>query len=158
MYLNVNMEGRMVNDPEFKSGKNGREFVTFRMVVNQYAGGEENATFISCTGGEDIASRMKKVTLKKGRLLHLSGELAEHHYTNRDGIDRTSLDLSINDGQPNDDGYSGSAAEADLRGIKMEFSRKGVDIFAAAIGDDKEKIERIYGSGFHSKNLGNKEE
>ena len=95
MYLNVNMEGRMVNDPEFKSGKNGREFVTFRMVVNQYAGGEENATFISCTGGEDIASRMKKVTLKKGRLLHLSGELAEHHYTNRDGIDRTSLDLSI---------------------------------------------------------------
>jgi len=54
----------------------------------------------------------------------------------------------INDGQPNDDGYSGSAAEADLRGIKVEFSRKGVDIFAAAIGDDKENIERIYGSGF----------
>lgn len=54
----------------------------------------------------------------------------------------------INDGQPNDDGYSGSAAEADLRGIKTEFSRKGVDIFAAAIGEDKENIERIYGSGF----------
>jgi len=95
MYLNVNMEGRMVNDPEFKTGKNGREFVTFRMVVNQYYGGEENATFISCTGDEDIAARMKKVTLKKGRLLHLSGELAEHHYTNREGQDRTSLDLSI---------------------------------------------------------------
>ena len=37
----------------------------------------------------------------------------------------------ICDGQPNDDGYTGTAAEADLRGIKLEYSRKGVQIFAA---------------------------
>jgi len=56
--------------------------------------------------------------------------------------------IIICDGQPNDDGYSGSAAEADLRGIKIEYTRKGVNIFAAAIGDDRDKIERIYGTGF----------
>ncbi len=56
--------------------------------------------------------------------------------------------IIICDGQPNDSGYSGTAAEADLRGIKQEFSRRGVQIFAAAIGDDRDKIERIYGSGF----------
>lgn len=56
--------------------------------------------------------------------------------------------IIICDGQPNDSGYSGTAAEADLRGIKLEYSRKGVQIFAAAIGDDRENIERIYGSGF----------
>lgn len=56
--------------------------------------------------------------------------------------------IIICDGQPNDDGYSGTAAEADLRGIKLEYSRKGVQIFAAAIGDDRDKIERIYGTGF----------
>lgn len=49
----------------------------------------------------------------------------------------------ICDGQPNDDGYTGTAAEADLRGIKLEYSRKGVQIFAAAIGDDRANIERI---------------
>lgn len=54
----------------------------------------------------------------------------------------------ISDGQPNDDGYGGSAAEADLRGIKLEYSRRGVQIFAAAIGSDREQIERIYGSGY----------
>lgn len=54
----------------------------------------------------------------------------------------------ICDGQPNDDGYSGTAAEADLRGIKQEYGRKGVQVFAAAIGDDRDKIERIYGEGF----------
>lgn len=56
--------------------------------------------------------------------------------------------IIICDGQPNDDGYSGSAAEADLRGIKMEYARKGIQIYAAAIGDDREKIERIYGNGY----------
>jgi nitric oxide reductase activation protein len=55
--------------------------------------------------------------------------------------------IIICDGQPNDSGYSGSEAEADLRGIKLEYSRKGVQIFAAAIGDDRDRIERIYGSG-----------
>ena len=56
--------------------------------------------------------------------------------------------IIICDGQPNDDGYSGTAAEADLRGIKLEYARKGVRIHAAAIGDDRENIERIYGNGF----------
>lgn len=54
----------------------------------------------------------------------------------------------ICDGQPNDDGYTGTAAEADLRGIKLEYSRKGVQIFAAAIGDDRANIEHIYGAGY----------
>lgn len=56
--------------------------------------------------------------------------------------------MIICDGQPNDDGYSGSAAEADLRGIKLEYARKGVKIYAAAIGEDRPRIERIYGDGY----------
>ena len=35
-----------------------------------------------------------------------------------------------------------------LRGIRLEDRRKGVKSFAAAIGDDRDRIERIYGSGF----------
>lgn len=52
------------------------------------------------------------------------------------------------DGQPADAGYSGTEAEADLRAIKQEYARKGITIFAAAIGDDKENIKRIYGDHF----------
>ncbi len=82
-------------------------------------------------------------------------------YCNRDGAalrfvaeklsrhpSEMKLLIIICDGQPNDTGYSGAAAEADLRGIKLEYSRKGVQIFAAAIGDDRDRIERIYGAGF----------
>ena len=56
--------------------------------------------------------------------------------------------ILVSDGQPADSGYSGTAAEEDLRGIKQEYQRKGILFVAAAIGDDKQNIERIYGDSF----------
>lgn len=56
--------------------------------------------------------------------------------------------ILISDGQPADTGYYGSAAEEDLRGIKQEYQRKGILFVAAAIGNDKQNIERIYGDSF----------
>lgn len=56
--------------------------------------------------------------------------------------------IVISDGQPAGEGYGGTAAEADLRGIKREYKNKGITMFAAAIGDDKPNIERIYKEGF----------
>ena len=44
--------------------------------------------------------------------------------------------------------HGGTAAEEDLRGIKAEYDKKGVKLIAAAIGEDKENIERIYGESF----------
>jgi len=62
--------------------------------------------------------------------------------------EESKLLILISDGQPADMGYSGSAAEEDLRGIKQEYTRKGITFVAAAIGDDKPSIERIYGDSF----------
>ncbi len=56
--------------------------------------------------------------------------------------------IIISDGQPADYGYYGTEAEADLRRIKKEYSKKGIILFAAAIGSDKENIKRIYQDGF----------
>jgi len=56
--------------------------------------------------------------------------------------------ILVSDGQPADGGYYGTAAEEDLRGIKAEYERKGVHFIAAAIGTDKENIERIYANSF----------
>lgn len=56
--------------------------------------------------------------------------------------------ILVSDGQPSDIGYDGTAAEEDLRGIQQEYRRKGILFVAAAIGDDKENIERIYGESF----------
>ena len=56
--------------------------------------------------------------------------------------------ILVSDGQPADTGYYGTAAEEDLRGIHQEYRRKGIHLVAAAIGEDKEAIERIYGDAF----------
>ncbi len=56
--------------------------------------------------------------------------------------------MIVSDGQPADTGYGGTAAEEDLRGIRQEYQRKNVIFVAAAIGDDKQNIERIYGDSF----------
>lgn len=56
--------------------------------------------------------------------------------------------ILVSDGQPADTGYYGTAAEEDLRGIQQEYKRKGILFVAAAIGDDKQNIERIYGDAF----------
>jgi nitric oxide reductase activation protein len=60
----------------------------------------------------------------------------------------TKILILVSDGQPSDSGYYGTAAEEDLRGIKQEYTRKGITFVAAAIGTDKESIERIYGDSF----------
>lgn len=62
--------------------------------------------------------------------------------------EKQKLLIIISDGQPADYGYYGTEAEADLRGIKKEYSKKGIILFAAAIGSDKENIKRIYQDGF----------
>ena len=102
-YANVNLEGRLVNDPEIKVGKNDRKFVTFRLAVNQQFGEQENASFYNCTGSEAMASRMEKAGLCKGKLIHLCGNLTIREYTDRENNQRTSVDVGILDWQ-----YAGS--------------------------------------------------
>jgi cobalamin biosynthesis protein CobT len=82
-------------------------------------------------------------------------------YNNRDGAalafvmhrlqkrsERTKIIFMVCDGQPADNNYYGSEAENDLRGIKNQIRRQGMSLVVAAIGDDKDAIERIYDDSF----------
>ena len=40
--------------------------------------------------------------------------------------------IVISDGQPAADNYYGTEAEADLRGIKKEYTARGIEMFAAS--------------------------
>lgn len=54
----------------------------------------------------------------------------------------------ISDGQPNHTGYRGSKAREDISGIVKKYRRKGIEVIATAIGDDKTVIREIYGNSF----------
>ena len=56
--------------------------------------------------------------------------------------------MIISDGAPCAHGYSGVAAENDMSAIVADLQRKGVVIFALAIGADKPQTHRIYGDRF----------
>lgn len=123
-YANINLEGRLVTDPEIKVGNNEREFCTFRVAVNQQFGPQENASFYNCTGNELIASRIKKAGLVKGRMIHVSGNLTLRDYKTRDGETRTSADVGILDwhfvgAKPKEDGQKTDAAPVKQSGGKM---------------------------------------
>lgn len=46
----------------------------------------------------------------------------------------------ISDGQPNANCYGGADAKKDIQEIIAKARTKGVQVFAAAIGSDKEKL------------------
>ena len=87
----------------------------------------------------DISARGSN---RDGAALRFVAERLSHR------TEELKLLILVSDGQPADTGYYGTAAEEDLRGIQQEYRRKGILFIAAAIGDDKEDIERIYGDSF----------
>lgn len=56
--------------------------------------------------------------------------------------------IVVSDGQPAADGYYGATADEDVYQVKKSLQRKGIVVFSAAIGSDKENIKRIYKDGF----------
>jgi len=59
---------------------------------------------------------------------------------------QTKLFISISDGQPKAiPDYTGDLAAADMQKTLQEYRRKGIFFLAAAIGQDKEVIAKIYG-------------
>jgi nitric oxide reductase activation protein len=60
---------------------------------------------------------------------------------------QTKLLISISDGQPKAmDDYTGNYAVEDMQKTILEYERKGITFLAAAIGQDKDVIGRIYGN------------
>lgn len=133
-FANLNLEGRIVNEPEFKTGKNNNEFCTFRVAVNQQFGAQEVASFINCTGGEAMAQRIRKAGLGKGRMIHINGNLTLREYKNRDGITCMSADVGILDWH-----FVGSKPKSEEAPPASQSTNKpGVVHDEEYIGDDDE--------------------
>jgi single-stranded DNA-binding protein len=69
MYLRIDLIGNLVADAEVRTGKDGKEFISFRVAVNEYHGEEKRATYY------DVSCRMTEATknLKCGNLVFASG-------------------------------------------------------------------------------------
>ncbi len=89
-----------------------------------------------------IASMTVKGCNRDGAALCFIGQKLEKR------PEKIKLLFSISDGCPNATQYSGQKAEEDLLHIKESLERKRITVLTAAIGSDKEVIQRIYKEGF----------
>ena len=62
--------------------------------------------------------------------------------------EKIKLLFSISDGFPNATCYHGVRAEEDLMHLKDSLGKRRITMLTAAIGEDKEAIQRIYKEGF----------
>lgn len=89
--INATIVGRLSADPELKQTPGGKMVATFS-VASQNRGKDRGATFINCVAwggnGENIARYFTK-----GQWIELSGIIEGRQYQDRQGNNRTILEL-----------------------------------------------------------------
>jgi single-strand DNA-binding protein len=94
--------GNVGRDPELKMTPNGHAVCAFSVAVNRVSGrGEERVEQtdwyrVSCWSA--LAERAQQM-ITKGRLVLVDGRFTPRTYTDREGKERYSLDISANDFQ-----------------------------------------------------------
>ncbi len=106
--------GNVGRDPELKMTPNGRPVCEFSVAVNRVTGrGDERQEQtdwyrVSCWSA--LAERAQQM-ITKGRLVLVEGRFTPRSYTDREGKERYSLDISANDFQMLDPRREGGMGE-----------------------------------------------
>jgi single-strand DNA-binding protein len=124
--------GNVGRDPELRMTPNGRPVCEFSVAVNRVTGKaearEEQTDWYRVSCWSTLAERAQQM-ITKGRLVYVEGRFTPRTYTDREGKERLSLDISASDFQMLDprrdrEGGMGDAAgsAAPARGPDSEKS------------------------------------
>lgn len=72
MLQRIEIIGNLVQDAEVKAGKDGKEFVTFRVAVSEGSGDDRKVTYYDTT----YVKNGLLTYLKKGQSIYVSGRLS----------------------------------------------------------------------------------
>jgi single-strand DNA-binding protein len=96
--------GNVGRDPELRMTPNGRPVCEFSVAVNRVTGRsdggdrQEQTDWYRVSCWSQLAERAQQF-ITKGRLVYVEGRFTPRSYTDREGKDRMSLDISANDFQ-----------------------------------------------------------
>jgi single-strand DNA-binding protein len=93
--------GHLGRDPELQVTQDGTPVTKFSLAVNRYTRtgtGErkEETDWFNVTAWRSLAELCEKY-LHKGSKVYIEGRLSQRKYVDRDGIQRTSIDVSMTD-------------------------------------------------------------
>ncbi len=93
--------GRLGKDPELQVTPDGTPVTKFTLAVNRYSktsSGErkEETDWFNVSAWRQLAETCEKY-LHKGSKVYVEGRLSQRKYTDREGMQRTSIDVTITD-------------------------------------------------------------
>lgn len=95
MLNKVILMGRLTADPELKHTQSGTAVASFTVAVERNvknADGSRSTDFIRCVAWQQRAEFVKKY-FAKGRMICVVGSLQTRSYTDRDGNNRTAVEV-----------------------------------------------------------------
>ena len=96
-YAVINLAGHVVADLAAKQGKDGKEFATFSIAVNQRYGGQDLASYYDCVVPGFMFQTMQKAGVGKGSALSITGKQTIRTYKTREGHNGTSVNVNVLD-------------------------------------------------------------
>lgn len=133
MFNKVVLIGRLTRDPELRFTPNGKAVASFSLAVDRSfkREGQPEADFFRISVWGKQAENCANY-LSKGSLTAVDGRIEINKYTDKDGQERTSVDVTANDvrflsspgGKKN--GQEKSSATEDKKGDMSDFSDDGL--------------------------------
>ena len=121
------LQGRLVADPELRQTTSGTHVCNFRVAWSEKYKETETKLFLSCTAWRGTGEMIAK-NFSKGKEIILEGKLSTRSYTDKNGQDRQTTELTVERAH-----FSGS--KADGGGASNQPNVSAAD-FTEMDGDD----------------------
>ena len=95
MPAKVNILGRLTRDPETRETSKGT-VTSFSLASNSGWGDNKTTTYFDCACFGKRGENLQKHA-GKGKQLWISGDLSTRSYQSRDGVDKMSLNVKVDD-------------------------------------------------------------
>lgn len=93
-YAVIKLSGHVVAD---LAAKQGKEFSTFSIVVNQHYSGQDLTSYYDCVVPGFMFQTMQKANAGRGSALSLTGKQTIRTYQTREGHTGTSVNINVLD-------------------------------------------------------------
>ena len=92
---NFNFTGNLGRDVEVRHTASGTAIASFSVPIKSGYGDNEKTSWVRCAIIGKRAEGGLIQYLKKGQLVGISGELSVNVYTNKDGVEKTSVEVFV---------------------------------------------------------------
>ena len=123
------LQGRLVADPELRQTTSGTHVCNFRVAWSEKYKETETKLFLSCTAWRGTGEMIAK-HFSKGKEIILEGKLSTRSYTDKNGQDRQTTELTVEHAH-----FAGSKGDGGSASYQPNVSGAG---FTEMDGDDGE--------------------